>query len=46
MIVQREKYISAKLRLWDHQLLDLSLRNNLLNMRIGKTAEGTDMATR
>ena len=28
----------AKLRLWERKLLDLSLRNNLLNMRLGKNA--------
>ncbi|MEE3390266.1 MAG: DUF4011 domain-containing protein [Candidatus Cryptobacteroides sp.] len=27
-----------KLRLWERKLLDLSLRNNLLNMRLGKNA--------
>ena len=29
---------TAKLRLWERKLLDLSLRNNLLNMRMGKNA--------
>ena len=29
---------TAKLRLWERKLLDLSLRNNLLNMRTGKNA--------
>lgn len=29
---------AAKLRLWERKLLDLSLRNNLLNMRLGKNA--------
>ena len=28
----------VKLRLWERKLLDLSLRNNLLNMRLGKNA--------
>ena len=28
----------AKLRLWERKLLDLSLRNSLLNMRVGKNA--------
>jgi flagellar biosynthesis regulator FlaF len=27
-----------KLRLWERKLLDLSLRNNLLNMKLGKNA--------
>ena len=27
---------AAKLRLWERKLLDLTLRNNLLNMRMGK----------
>ena len=27
---------TAKMRLWERKLLDLSLRNNLLNMRMGK----------
>ena len=43
-----EKENSAKLRLWERKLLDLSLRNNLLNMRMGKNAipfETTDIAT-
>ena len=29
---------AQKLRLWERKLLDLSLRNNLLNMRLGKNA--------
>ena len=29
---------TAKLRLWERKLLDLSLRNNLLNLRLGKNA--------
>ena len=29
---------AAKLQLWERKLLDLSLRNNLLNMRTGKNA--------
>ena len=29
---------ATKLRLWERKLLDLSLRNNLLNMRLGKNA--------
>lgn len=29
---------SAKMRLWERKLLDLTLRNNMLNMRIGKNA--------
>ena len=29
----------AKLRLWERKLLDLTLRNNLLNMRLGKNAQ-------
>ena len=33
-----EKENTAKLRLWERKLLDLSLRNNLLNMRLGKNA--------
>ena len=39
---------SAKLRLWERKLLDLSLRNGLLNMRLGKNAipfEHDDIAT-
>ena len=28
----------AKLQLWERKLLDLSLRNNLLNMKLGKNA--------
>ena len=28
----------TKLRLWERKLLDLSLRNNLLNMKLGKNA--------
>ena len=39
---------ATKLRLWERKLLDLSLRNNLLNMRMGKNAipfETTDIAT-
>ena len=38
---------ATKLRLWERKLLDLSLRNNLLNMRLGKNAirfEATDIA--
>ena len=38
---------SAKLRLWERKLLDLSLRNNLLNMRLGKNTipfETSDVA--
>ena len=38
----------TKLRLWERKLLDLSLRNNLLNMRMGKNAiryEHDDIAT-
>lgn len=33
---QRET--TTKLRLWERKLLDLSLRNNLLNMKLGKNA--------
>lgn len=29
---------ATKLRLWERKLLDLSLRNNLLNMKLGKNA--------
>lgn len=29
---------SAKFRIWERKLLDLSLRNNLLNMHVGKSA--------
>ena len=29
----------AKLRLWERKLLDLSLRNNLLNMKLGKNVQ-------
>jgi len=29
---------AAKLQLWERKLLDLSLRNNLLNMKLGKNA--------
>lgn len=29
---------SAKMRLWERKLLDLTLRNNMLNMRIGRNA--------
>ena len=39
---------AAKLRLWERKLLDLSLRNNLLNMKLGKNAiqyEHDDIAT-
>ena len=39
---------AQKLRLWERKLLDLSLRNNLLNMRLGKNAvayEHNDIAT-
>ena len=42
-----EKENTAKLRLWERKLLDLSLRNNLLNMRLGKNAvvyEHSDIA--
>ena len=38
---------ATKLRLWERKLLDLSLRNNLLNMRLGKNAfpfEAKDIA--
>lgn len=43
-----EQETVAKLRLWERKLLDLSLRNNLLNMRMGKNAiryEHDDIAT-
>ena len=33
-----EQETVAKLRLWERKLLDLSLRNNLLNMKLGKNA--------
>ncbi|MBO4906493.1 MAG: DUF4011 domain-containing protein [Bacteroidaceae bacterium] len=33
-----EQETAAKLRLWERKLLDLSLRNNLLNMRMGRNA--------
>ncbi len=39
---------AAKLQLWERKLLDLSLRNNLLNMKLGKNAiryEHDDIAT-
>ena len=39
---------ATKLRLWERKLLDLSLRNNLLNMKLGKNAiryEHDDIAT-
>ncbi len=39
---------ATKLRLWERKLLDLSLRNNLLNMKLGKNAiryEHDDVAT-
>jgi flagellar biosynthesis GTPase FlhF len=52
MIPQREgdglKETATKLRLWERKLLDLSLRNNLLNMKLGKNAiryEHDDIAT-
>lgn len=30
---------TAKLRLWERKLLDLSLHNNLLNMKVGKNVQ-------
>lgn len=39
---------AAKLQIWERKLLDLSLRNNLLNMRIGRNAiryDHDDIAT-
>ena len=39
---------AAKLQLWERKLLDLSLRNNLLNMRLGRNAipyEHDDIST-
>ena len=33
-----EQETVTKLRLWERKLLDLSLRNNLLNMKLGKNA--------
>lgn len=39
---------AAKLQLWERKLLDLGLRNNLLNMKLGKNAiryEHDDIAT-
>lgn len=42
MIPQKEgdgqQETATKLRLWERKLLDLSLRNNLLNMKLGKNA--------
>ena len=35
---------SMKLRLWERKLLDLSLRNNLLNMRLGKNVVPYEVA--
>ena len=46
--VGEEQEIATKLRLWERKLLDLSLRNNLLNMRMGKNAisyQHDDIAT-
>ena len=43
-----EQETANKLRLWERKLLDLSLRNNLLNMRMGKNAisyQHDDIAT-
>ena len=43
-----EQETATKLRLWERKLLDLSLRNNLLNMRMGKNAisyQHDDIAT-
>ena len=52
MIPQKEgdgqQETATKLRLWERKLLDLSLRNNLLNMKLGKNAiryEHDDIAT-
>ncbi len=33
-----QRKTTTKLRLWERKLLDLSLRNNLLNMKLGKNA--------
>ena len=44
----KQQETATKLRLWERKLLDLSLRNNLLNMKLGKNAiryEHDDIAT-
>lgn len=46
--IAEEKETAVKLRLWERKLLDLSLRNNLLNMKLGKNAiqyDHNDIAT-
>ena len=35
--------ISVKQQIWERKLLDLTLRNNLLNMRVGRSVVGVDL---